>query len=78
MDLYKNTEEWELLECLKHLPEIDDYYNSTEHMSNIPYMDDNPLSYMLLKDTQDEKPKLKDLCEMGNSKFHKKCLQMKN
>ena len=44
MDLYTNTEESELFECLKYLPEMDDYYNSTEHMLNLPSMDDNPLS----------------------------------
>ena len=46
MNLYANTEESELLECLKYLPEMDDYYNSTEHMLNLPSMDDNPLSYI--------------------------------
>ena len=71
MDLYTNTEESELLECLKYLPEIDDYYNSTEHMLNLLSMDDNPLSYIWLKDTQDEDPNLKDLCEMENSRFYK-------
>ena len=55
-----------------------DYYNSTEQMLNLPSMDDNPLSYIWLKDTQDEDPNLKDLCEMENSRFYKKCLQTKN
>ena len=71
MDLYTNTEESELLECLKHLPEMDDYYSSTEHMLNLPSMDDNPLSYVWLKGTQDEDPKVKDLCEIDSSRFHK-------
>ena len=35
-------------------------------------MNDNSLSYIWLKDTQDEDPKLKDLCEIDNSRFHKK------
>ena len=72
MDLYTNIEESKLLECLKYLPEMDDYYNSTEHMLNLPSMDDNPLSYIWLKDTQNEDPKLKDLCEIDNSRFHTK------
>ena len=46
MDLYTNTEESELLECLKYLPEMDDYYNSTEQMLNLSSTDDNPLSYI--------------------------------
>ena len=47
MDLYTDTKESELLQCLKYLPEMDDYYYSTEQMLNLPYMDDNPLSYIL-------------------------------
>ena len=43
MDLYTNTEESELLECLKYLPKMDDYYSSIEHMLNLPSMDDNLL-----------------------------------
>ena len=43
MDLYTNTEESELLQCLKYLPEMDDYCYSTEHMLNLPSMDDNLL-----------------------------------
>ena len=46
MDLYISAEESELHECLKYSPEIDDYYNSTEHMLNLPSKDDNPLSYI--------------------------------
>ena len=72
MDLYRNTEELELLECFKYFPDMDDYYNSTEHMLNLPSMDGNPPSYIWSKDTQDENPKRKDLCEMDNSRFHKK------
>ena len=49
---------------------MDDYYNSTEHMLHLPSMDDNPLSYTWLKDTQDEDPKLKDLCGTEHSRFH--------
>ena len=52
--------------------QLDDYYDSVEHMLNLPPMDDNPLSYMWLKNTQNEDPKLKDLCETVNSRFHKK------
>ena len=78
MGLYTNTEESELIKCLKYLPEMDDYYNSTEHMLNLPSMDENPLSYIWLKETQDEDPMLKDFCEIKHSRFHKKCLQRKN
>ena len=57
MDLYTNTEELELLECLKYLPDMDDSYNSTEHMLNLQSMDENSLSYIWLKNTQDKDPK---------------------
>ena len=66
VSILTNTEESELLECLKYLREMDDYYNSIEHIFNLPFMDDNPLSYIWLKDTQDENPRLNDLCEMNN------------
>ena len=51
---------------------MDNYFDSVEHILRLPSMDDNPLYYIWLKDTQDEDPKLKDLCETGNSRFHKK------
>ena len=48
MDRYTNTEESKLLECLRYLPEMDDYYKSTEHILNLPPMNDTPFSYILM------------------------------
>ena len=62
MDFYTNIEEATLFDFLKHLPEIDDFYDTTH----------NPLSYVWLKDTQDEDPKLGELCNDTSSGFHKK------
>ena len=44
MDFQTNIEEQELLDCCKYLPEMDDYYDSVEHMLSLPPMDNNPLS----------------------------------
>jgi len=62
----------QVLPDAQYLQEMNDYYNSTEHMLNLPSMYDNPSSYIWLKYKQDEDPKLKDLCEMDNSRFHEK------
>ena len=39
---------------------------------NLPLTDDNPLSYVWLKDRQDEDQKLGELCNDPSSGFHKK------
>ena len=72
MDFYTNIEEATLFDCLKYLPEIDDYYNTTHSLLNLPSTDDNLLSYVWLKDTQDEDPKLGELCNDPSSGFHRK------
>ena len=57
MDFYTNIEETTLFDCLKYLPEMDDFYNITNSMLNLLLTDDNPLSYVWLKDSQDEDQK---------------------
>ena len=49
MDFYTNIEEAALFDCLKYLPEMDDYYNTTHSLLNLPLTDDNPLSYVWLR-----------------------------
>ena len=39
---------------------------------NLPSTDDHTLSYVWLKDTQGEDPKLNELCNDPSSEFHKK------
>ena len=72
MNFYTNIEKATLFDFLKYLPEMDDYYNTTHTLLNLPSTDDNPLSYVWLKDTQDEDPKLGELCNDTSSGFHKK------
>ena len=50
MDLYTNIEEATLFDCLKYLPEMDDFYEMTHSLLNLPSTDNNPLSYVWLKD----------------------------
>ena len=40
-------------------------------MLNLPSTDENPLSYVWLKETQDEDPKLSELCNDADSGFPK-------
>ena len=55
-----------------YLPEMDDIYETTHGLLNLPSTDDNLLSYVWLKNTQDEDPKLGELCDDPSSGFHKK------
>ena len=41
---------------------MDEFYDTTHSLLNLPSADDNPLSYVWLKDTQDEGQKLVELC----------------
>ena len=51
---------------------MDEFHDTTHSLLNLPSTDDNPLSYVWLKDTQDEDPKLSKLCSDPSSGFHKK------
>ena len=70
IDMYQKAEEAGLYECLKHLPEMDDYFQAQHHFLNLPSSDENPLSYLWLKDTQDEDVNLADQCKIKDSRFH--------
>ena len=47
-----DIERSELLECLKYLPEMDDFYDSVEYILNLPSPHDDSLSCVWLKDAQ--------------------------
>ena len=49
MDFYTNIEEAILFDYLKYLPEMDEFYDTTHSLLNLPSSDDNPLSYVWLK-----------------------------
>ena len=68
--MYTNLHEAELYDCLKHLPEYEEYLDVVHNYLNLPSSDDNPLSYIWLKDTQSEDPELTKLCEDPESGFH--------
>ena len=72
MDFYTNIEEATLFDCSKYLPEMGGYYDTTHSLLNFPSTDNNPLSYVWLKDTQDEDQELGELCNGLSSRFHKK------
>ena len=78
MDFYTNIEESTLFDCLKYLPEMNDFYDTTHRLLNFPSTDDNPLSYVCLKYTQDEDPKLGGVYNDLSSGFHKRILLVKN
>ena len=61
--MYTNLQEAELYECLRHLPEYEEYLQTVEIYLNLPSSDDNPLSYLWLKDVQAEDPELEELCK---------------
>ena len=62
----------DLYECLKHHPDLDSYFDTMESYLNIPKMDDNPLSYQWLKDTQDADTELQKLTETDEARFYLK------
>ena len=72
MDFCTNIEEETLFDCLKYLPEMDEFYDTTHSLLNLPSTDNNPLSYTWLKDAQDKDPKLGELCNDPSSRFHRK------
>ena len=72
MGFYTNIEEATLYDCLKYLPKTDEYYDTTHSLLNPISTDDNPLSYVWLKDAQDEDPRLNELCNGPIPGFHKK------
>ena len=66
---YTEVGEPELHECLKYLPELDDYYGVGLSLLNLPSTTDNPLSYSWLKDCQDADTHLTEQCAEKDSKF---------
>ena len=72
MDFCTNIEEATLFDCLKYLLKMNDFYDTTHSLLNLPSTDNNLLSYVWLKDTHDENPKLGELCNDPGSGFHKK------
>ena len=69
---YSELSEPTLYECLKYLPELDDYYDISDHLLNLPSTENNPLSYTWLKDTQEEDSELIKMCTDETSGYHKK------
>ena len=51
---------------------MDDFCDTTHSLLNLPSTDDNPLSCVWLKDTQDEDPKLGELCNDPSLGCHKR------
>ena len=66
---YTEVGEPELHECLKYLPELDDYHGVGLSLLNLPSTTDNPLSYSWLKDCQDADTHLTEQCAEKDSKF---------
>lgn len=64
---YSNLDEPELYDCIRHLPELDDYFNM---FVNLPATEDNPLSYAWLKDMQDDEADLETLIKDATSGYH--------
>ena len=52
LDAYHAVQEVELYECLKFLPEMNDYYEACESYLNLPNSEENPLSMTWLRETQ--------------------------
>ena len=44
MEFYTNIEEATLFDCLRYLPEMNEFYDTTHSLLNLPSTDDNPLS----------------------------------
>ena len=70
LDAYHAVQEVELYECLKYLPEMDDYYEAFESYLNFPSSDENPLSVTWLRDTQQGQPDLVTRANEPGSKYH--------
>ena len=52
LDAYHAIQEVELYECLRYLPEMDDFYEICESYLNLPSSEENPLSMKWLRETQ--------------------------
>ncbi len=68
MDMMQFTE---LYECLWELPEMDNYFDVSDHMLNLPASGPNPLDFKCLRGTQDAVPSLQHQCDKGISGFSK-------
>ena len=65
--MYHISSEPELYDCMRYLPEMDDYFATTYYMLdnqmlNLPSSEKNTLNYDWLKDTQDTDPSLEGKC----------------
>ena len=72
VEFYTNIEEATVFDCLKYLPEVDEFYDMTHSLLHLPSTYNNQLSHVWRKDTQDEDPKLGELCNDPSSGFNKK------
>ena len=62
-------DDFELYDCLAYLPEMDDYFDSVNSLLNLPNSDDNPLSYVWLRDMQERDPELMARSQEPDSGF---------
>lgn len=67
---YVCASETELYDCLKYLPELDDYFHISDSLLNLPSTENNPLSYVWLKDMQDGDAQLESKCNSTEPHFH--------
>ena len=73
-DYPTSLNEAELYECLSYLPEMDADFHSVNNLLNLPNLDDNPLSYLWLRDMQQSNLYLMAQFHKTNSEFHIKIL----
>ena len=73
-DLHKSADldKVDLYKCLVYLPEMDDYFHSVNSLLNLPNSDDNPLSYLWLRDMQERDPELVAQSQEPDSGFQVK------
>ena len=53
----------EIYECLRELPEIDNFFAVSDHMLNLPASGPNPLDFEWLRNTQESAISLKCKCD---------------
>ena len=70
LDAYHASQEVELYECLKFLPEMDDYYEAFDSHLNLPSSDENPLSMTWLRDIQQGQAGLATKANENGNKYH--------
>ena len=70
LDAYHAVQEVELFECLKYLPELNDYYEACNSYLNLPSSDENSLSMTLPHDTQQDEPGLIAKANAPGNRYH--------